>query len=411
MSYKAGIVMRTKFISPGDKRFNGAIRYLDKEQSKRINNLDKYYGIEFMSEAEKTPKRISALFNGYQDYLDAAHLVDLKGKFELAKERESPTWQTVFSFDHEYLKEIGLYSQGEHGFIDESAIRQATIGAMNKLVEDMGFGSSAAWGAAIHFDTDNIHVHTMLVTTDPEGTLDRMTYRNQSMYRAKIPPKATRAMKSKFGSVIMDRDASLSRISYLMRHELVKTSMYIGYSNNLKIIQGVTRLMNQLPDDRRLWKYGNNAMIDFRPQLDALSREIMSQNNPSARQELDSLLDEQSTLFQKTFGEATVQEGRPSYKQQQLANLYKNMGNALLTEMKKSMSRDEWMAKSAFTPEEVKAYLEQKRVPVLGKKALNDFKKAIDDSHQEFLSKCAYEREEWRKATMRKRELEHGRGY
>lgn len=138
--------MRTKFISPGDKRFNGAIRYLDKEQSKRINNLDKYYGIEFMSEAEKTPKRISALFNGYQDYLDAAHLVDLKDKFELAKERESPMWQTVFSFDHEYLKEIGLYSQGEHGFLDESAIRQATIGAMNKLVEDMGFGSSAAWG-------------------------------------------------------------------------------------------------------------------------------------------------------------------------------------------------------------------------------------------------------------------------
>ncbi len=168
-----------------------------------------------------------------------------------------------------------MYTQGEHGFLDESTIRQATIGAMNKLVEDMGFGSSAAWGAATHFDTDNIHVHTMLVTTDPEGTFDRMTYRNQSMYRAKIPPKATRAMKSKFGSVIMDRDASLSRISYLMRHELVKTSMSIGYSNNLKIIQGVTRLMNQLPDDRRLWKYGNNAMIDFRPQLDAVSREIM----------------------------------------------------------------------------------------------------------------------------------------
>ncbi len=54
MSCKARIVMRTKFISPGDKRFNGAIRYLDKEQSKRINNLDKYYGIELMAGPKNT---------------------------------------------------------------------------------------------------------------------------------------------------------------------------------------------------------------------------------------------------------------------------------------------------------------------------------------------------------------------
>lgn len=410
MVIQAGVVMKTKFIGAGDKRFGKAIDYLDKEKSKRQNNLNQYYAFDDYSHSPDKLKNITALFNGRQDYLDESAKLELKKDFTEARENGSPMWQTVFSFDNDYLKELGLFRVGDHDFLDEGALKQATTLAMNKVINDLNLGATARWAAAIHYDTDNIHVHTMLVTTDPEATLEKMIYKEKEVYRGKIPPKTTRAMKSKFANAIADRDPTLARISYLMREQVVKQSMSVGFSKDIQIMRSITQLVNQLPKDRRLWKYGNNAMAPFRPQIDGLAQAIIARNNPKAMAELEQLLDEQDRFFKLTYG--TGDGGAPlSYKENQLKQVNKDMGNALLKELVRSMSREEWFAQNRYTSEQIQAYLEEKKEPMVTKKTLNRITEAVEGSRQEYLSKRAYYQEQYRKDMQRKHELEQGRGY
>jgi hypothetical protein len=408
-SIKAGVIMVSKFISPSDKRYSGAINYLDKEVASRERNLAKFNAFEELAH-DQNLKRLTHVFNGTNEFLDLERKKLLKEEFKGARDAGSPMWQTVFSFDHEYLTELGILRKGENGFVDEAALKQATVIAMNKMSEGLGLGDTARWAAAIHYDQDNYHVHTMLVTKDPAATLETMTFRNKEVFRAKVPPKVQRATKSVFANSIANRDPTLARISYLMRSELVKHSMEKGYSNNMRIMRGVTELMNTLPKDRRLWKYGNNAMKAFIPQLDGLSRELMMMNNPKAFVELDNLLIDQSKFYEKTYGKTP--EDAADYRKNQMDQLYKNMGNSLLKEMASLVAREEWQEKTAFTPEEIKAFVDKKRAPIATKKTIKKLQSALDETKQDYLNKMAYEREEMRKERQRQYDLEQqGRGY
>lgn len=413
MSIAAGIVLKNKFVSPGDKRYQAAIDYLDKDKSKRLNNLDKFFAFE-QELTTKEAIRLTAIFDSRQDALNQERKGSLKQSFIEAREKNSPMWQTVFSFDNDYLKELGIYRMGEHNFLDEAALRNATRLAMSTMIEDMGLGQTAEWGAAIHFDTDNIHVHVMTVSNDPEAVLDKMTYKGKEVFRAKIPPKAQRSMKSKFGNAIANRDPTLARISFLLRTELVSQSLEKGYGNNLHVMRGLSQLLSTLSKDRRVWKYGNQAMVPFREQLDSLSREILVMNNPDSLKELDVLLTEQSNFFLKAYGEDAVKTNNgKTYKDNQYEALYKNMGNALLKELSSLVARDEWKTKNQYTPEDIEKYIQKKRAPALTKKALNQLNMALNETKQDYLNELAYRREEFRKEQERKRQLEQepGRGY
>lgn len=413
MTIKAGIVQKNKFISPGDKRYQAAIDYLDKEQSKRINNLDKFFAFE-NELATKEAIRMSAIFDGRQDALDGDRKQQLKRSFTKAKKLGSPMWQTVYSFDNDYLKELGLYRMNENNFLDEYAIREAVRVSCMKMIEDMGLGSTAEWGAAIHFDTGNVHAHIMMVSTDPEAVLTKMKYKEKEVYRAKIPPKLQRAMKSKFGNSIANRDPTLARISFMLRTGLVKGSLEKGYADNLRVMRSVSELMSSLPKDRRLWKYGNTALEEFRPQLDSLSKEILFMNQPDGLKELDKLLTEQSDFYLKSYGTAAVQtnDGK-TFKDNKMAELYKNLGNALLRDMSAMVSREEWKQKNQYSPEEIQRYLSRRRSAIVTKKDLSRMQAALDETRQDQLNRWAYQEEQRRKEWERKIELEqdNGRSY
>lgn len=410
MSIAAGIVMMNKFISPGDKRYQGAIDYLDKEKSKRMNNLDKFDAFK-ENYKEQLPIRMTALFDARQDALDQESKQRLKEDFLKARAKKSPMWQTVFSFDNEFLEELGLYRMGQHDFIDEAAIREATRTAMNKLTEDFGLGQTAEWTGAIHFDTDNIHVHIMTVSTDPASVLKTMTYKGKEVYRAKIPPKVQRGMKSKFGNAIANRDPSLARISFLLRTELVQTTLDKGYGSNLHVMRGISQLLNVLPKDRRTWFYGNQIMAEHRERLDGLAREILQMNNPKGLQELDNLLTEQSDFYLKAYGQEAVEGNNgKTYKENQYETLYKNFGNALLKELRTMVGIEEWKEKNAYTPEDIERYIQKMRASKVNKQMVDRLASVLEETKQDYLNKLSYQREVYRKERERQYNLEQDTG-
>lgn len=413
MTITAGIVMKNKFISPGDKRYQAAIDYLDKEKAKRQNNRDQFHFFSDELPAEKSV-RLTGLFDGQQDALDQEGKKKIKQSFLEAQEQGSPMWQTVFSFDNDFLKELGLYKIGEHGFLDEAALRDATRRGMDTLINEQGLGSTGKWAAAIHYDTDNIHIHTMLVSTDPAKVLKQMTYKNHSVYRGKLFPKTQRAAKSKFANTLAHRDPTLARLSFLMRTGLVRSSLDKGYNKNLHVMRSISQLLQVLPSDRRQWRYGNQSMAPYREQIDALSSELVRMNNPELLAEFDQLLTEQSDFYLRAYGpEAVKGNEEKTFRDTHYEQLYKNLGNALLRELSSSISSDEWKQKKHYTPEEIAAFLEKKRAPLVTKQAVERLGTVLEETTQDYLNKLAYQRETYRKERERAYELEqqNGRSY
>lgn len=411
MTYKAGIVTKSKFISPSDKRYNKAIDYISRDAAQRNHVVESYHA--FADDGALTIKndegRLTPLFTRNKSYLNSKEKIQLKRGFEVAKQNESPMWQTVFSFDNEYLKEVGLYSEGENGFLNEDALRNAARVAMNKMIDDMKLGDTVEWAGAIHFNTDNIHIHTMMVVKEPEDVLEKMVYKNQSVYRGKIPPVTQRGMKSTFANAIENREPALIRISQLLRKEL-KAGIYDKeWAKDAAMLYQLNQLRNDLPEDTRMWRYKRSEMAELRPKIDHLTQKILSEYHGESLKEFERLLKEQSDFYVRVYGE-NAKEGNlgKTYQDNKRKELRETVGNALLNAMREDELRENSARLEVMERKRVRMQ-QRKRNSVqwkIEKKALSNIKSFVGESYQDFLNRVSYERDQREKEWKQKIEQE-----
>ncbi|EPZ61868.1 hypothetical protein H477_5898 [[Clostridium] sordellii ATCC 9714] len=75
-------------------------------------------------------------------------------------------WQEVYSFDNEWLKKQGLYDP-KTKFLDEDKIKNAIRKSIEFSLEKSGMKETALWSGAIHYNTDNIHIHVAICEPNP----------------------------------------------------------------------------------------------------------------------------------------------------------------------------------------------------------------------------------------------------
>lgn len=162
-----GVVIINEFDLPGKNAsgFSDYLKYLDREEAQESKNEEvikfEQYN-EYMGNSEKA----SGLFSSVKDSLLEDDLKDMTEKFRQAEENESVMWKTVISFDNDWLQENGVYDP-ETNFLNTAIIRDSTRNCMKKILEKEGLDQSAVWSAAIHYNTDNIHVHVATVEPIP----------------------------------------------------------------------------------------------------------------------------------------------------------------------------------------------------------------------------------------------------
>lgn len=92
-----------------------------------------------------------------------------------------------------------------------------------KEMQKRGDRKSSIWSAAIHFNTDNIHIH--VATVEPFPTRER----------GKRKPKTLDAMKGKVVNNLLDRKQEQKQINDLIRNNMVgrkkKIPFLIGVIN------------------------------------------------------------------------------------------------------------------------------------------------------------------------------------
>ncbi len=166
-----GVVLVTEFAT-GAETFSRYLDYIDREEAKE-QSAGGY--LDYMSNEEKT----ESLFTAYSDEVSKEQKETLKKTFDIAQKNESLMWKTVLTFDNEFLAENGLYDI-ETKKLDNKKIMQYTRMCMERMLGSEKMSDTATWTGAIHYNTDNIHVHIATVEIVPTRPLIERTYINLS---------------------------------------------------------------------------------------------------------------------------------------------------------------------------------------------------------------------------------------
>ncbi|MEH6944787.1 MobP2 family relaxase [Bacillus sp. JJ722] len=318
-----GVVLKTRFIISTRREFSNYIEYIDREEAKQKGELhSEMYALyqDYMGNPDKT----SSLFTENQDRLQEEDKKKLKGIFKEAQQNKSIMWQDVISFNNAWLEEHGLYDSKTHS-VDERKLMDATRLAMKEMTKKEGLEKTAIWSAAIHYNTDNIHIHVATVEKTP------------TRERGKRKPRTLDAMKSKAVNHLMDRSELQKQINDLIRKNMVdekkKDSTFKWRNREFKPL--FLSIYNRLPEDRRQWKYSYNTLQPVRADIDQLTKRYIEKYHKDDYEKFLSHLDKEVQSLKKAYGEGDKEKGRyEDYKKNKIEDLYKRMGNAFLKEMR-----------------------------------------------------------------------------
>ena len=345
---KAGVVCVTKFCRAGNKEFQAYIDYIDREEAARTEYSNAYnLYADYMGNPEKT----TGLFTSEKTNLNPEEKKLLKEQFAKAQENGSLMWQTVLSFDNRWLAEQGIYDLKTQT-MDEEKICEATRKAVSKMLKSEGL-ENAVWSAAIHFNTDNIHVHIATVEPEPmrkkkeyiqyrtvekdgkkikEPILDRKWQPiKKEEYVGRFKQKSIEACKSVMvNEIIQDRENNL-KINQIIRGSIIEQKKRYPFIEDKDFAKNFLKLYEKMPDcDRKMWVYNSNQMFHLRPEIDRLTMQYIEKYHGKEFKELQGMLRAQDLKYQKAYG--GIQKGK--FEETKMKDLYTRMGNQILKEMR-----------------------------------------------------------------------------
>ena len=345
---KAGVVVVTKFCRAGSSVFASYINYIDRKEAVRTENDYKYNLYQdYMSNPEKT----TGLFTEFSDLKTDAEKKELKRVFEKAQENDSLMWQTVISFYNRCLEENGLY-QSKDRVLDEERLKGITRSAVRKMLEKEGL-QNAVWSAAVHYNTDNIHIHIASVEPHPmrekkayiqyeekmvNGRMCKQPILDQNgkpvvkrEYKGTFKPKSIEACRREVVNEIIREKENNLKSNSIIRDSIVKQKREHPLAKDKELCSLFFKLYRDMPDcNRNMWNYNNPIMNPQKKQIDAISQKYIEKYHGAEYQEFLSLINAQAEKYKKAYGESSDR----NYTEGKLNDLYTRMGNAVLTEIR-----------------------------------------------------------------------------
>lgn len=158
-----GCIVKTKFVTASSSIFSGYINYINRENAVRNDHISDFsIYTDYMDNPEKT----TDLFTANSYHLTEIEKQQYQDLYEKAQINGSPMWQTVISFDNRWLEKNGIYDS-ESGFLAAKKLMAYTRNAVKPMLKAEGL-ENAIWSAAIHYNTDNLHIH--IATAEPIPT-------------------------------------------------------------------------------------------------------------------------------------------------------------------------------------------------------------------------------------------------
>ena len=343
---KAGVVVVTKFCRAGSSVFASYINYIDRKEAVRTENDYKYNLYQdYMSNPEKT----TGLFTEFSDLKTDAEKKELKRVLEKAQENDSLMWQTVISFDNRWLEENGLY-QSKDRVLDEERLKGITRSAVRKMLEKEGL-QNAVWSAAVHYNTDNIHIH--IASVEPHPMREKKAYiqyeekmvngrmRKQPIldqngkpvvkreYKGTFKPKSIEACRREVVNEIIREKENNLKINSIIRDSIVKQKREHPLAKDKELCSLFFKLYRDMPDcNRNMWNYNNPILHSLKPQIDKITLCYIEKYHKEEFRQFQRMIGEQTEKYRKAYG------GDSDYAKGKMADMYSRMGNAILKEIR-----------------------------------------------------------------------------
>lgn len=337
---KAGVVVVTEFCKPDNQRFQGYINYIDRDEAVRNAHIEEY---NIYQDYMGNPYKTTGLFTQDKSKLSEKEKQELKDNFSMAQDNQSLMWQTVISFDNEWLRKQGLWN-GYLSAQNEQKLQGIIRKSVNEMLEKENL-QNAIWSAAFHLNTDNLHVHIAIVEPIPmrekkaypvyktytkNGKTEQVQVGNKMEYKGRFKLSSIEACKSAVVNEIVNTREQNLEINRVIRESIVQRKKETALHQDKELGEAFFSLYEKMPDCKRsLWNYNNSKMAPLRGEIDALSSEYLKKYHKKDYEELKEKLMKQDELYREAYGETEA-----SYMNGKIEDLYTRLGNAILKEIK-----------------------------------------------------------------------------
>ena len=318
----SSVIFKLHFFESGNYHVGGKYDFLDYmnrpeafSQSEHMNDEYKDY-LDYMKNDEKS----EGLFDLKKDLLSSDDIHEYRKREYISESRGCPKYIGVMSFRNEFLEANGIINPINKD-VNTYRLRNlarsgisAMISNSKKLDEE-----NVYWTAAIHTNTDNIHIHFSILEYEKR-------YRQKDM----IEVAAFDKLKSKVVTQIIGSE-QVQKITALSREAILpelKRELVTSYS-------ALEILKSELPDNQS-WQYGRKSFEPYRDKVDQCVLGIIN-SSESLKKKYGEWLNEIDTYEKKLqelygIGERHLYK---DYKKNRLDDFYNRAGNLLLEELKK----------------------------------------------------------------------------
>lgn len=352
----AGIILSSAFVMPGSNTYQEYLDYMERNEATRNKHFDFYNAFsknnlsdsisaieggnetmfstynDYMSNPEKT----SALFTKIYDQAPNHVVYEMKNYFEEAQKNKSPLWQMVFSFRNDWLVEHH-YLDAKTNRLNKEQLYQATRLAIEELEKKEGL--KGEWTGAIHYNTDNIHIHIGYVEKNPTREWINYTHPTDPIksgwqFKGKFLQKNIRATKRVFVNELLQNKEQLAMLETCLNHQ-----KKMAESCREQFSQGIYEekflaLLDKLPANQYFWKYGFAQKHHFKQELDQLITHFLEDDGQELMEKILPKLEKISNEYEEAYGNP---RNEPTYFEQKLYgknSLYSRIGNLILQEAK-----------------------------------------------------------------------------
>lgn len=367
------IIMRVKFVAPKngaglldyqdrkeaviDKRFvdlnkNSGEQVAEKDNTGRpnfYNYMDRHQATEIEDDVQAYNQTITnplekrlPTFNRVSDNITEKEKQYTKKLLKEADKSGANMWSIVLSFNDNFLKESGVI---QNGILDQKKLKHCVRAGMSEFLQANDFNESAFYLANIHTNTTHVHVHIALSETrssrqkinvagksEDRGKLESKMLRNGKaiFYKNIESPTAQLHEKNLLKEIDLIKSRALQNTRATFNDEYIKNIVQSRSSSNDKASTLILRLYQQLPSNKKIWRYNSNAK-DFKTAkktLDKLIDQVLV-NSPEYA-EFKAKLAQQDQNSRTAYGQNISHD----VSQTKIKRLRSTIGNHFLKELK-----------------------------------------------------------------------------
>lgn len=351
----AGIIMTAAFTLSGSKAYAEYISYMDRSEAVRNENFQKYNLYSDQNRVESyqaidgagetmfatyndymnDPLKTSSLFTSRYNQAPLEEIKYMKEYFTKAQENESPLWSIVYSFHNEWLIKQGYLDHKTNELAYEKIIEAVRLSVESLEKKE---GLKGEWSAAIHYNTDNIHVHVGYVEEVP--TREWIYYKHPTdiektgwQFKGKFKQKNISYAKRTFVNELIQNKEQLIQMEELLTKQKNFVSEHSADFLSGRYEKLFENLYQKLPEKKSYWKYGYAQRHGFKPELDRMISLFINTDGKATMEKLVPLLQTISDEYEEAYGNP---RNKPTYFHNQLygnEGLYARIGNIILNEV------------------------------------------------------------------------------